>query len=69
MAARVRCMRGANQILPSSMAAFAGWISISVSQPETTPVATGRIAHAIGSCVLAKAATCRVMAASSANGP
>ena len=30
---------------------------MSVSQPETAPVATGRTAQAIGSCVLANAAT------------
>ena len=42
---------------PISMAANLGWMSMSVSQPVTVPVLTGRTAQAIGSCVLAKSAT------------
>jgi len=57
VAARVRCITGANQMLPSSMAAFRGWMSISVNQPDTMPVAMGRTAQAIGSWVVEKSAT------------
>ncbi len=62
-------MRGANQILPSSIDACFGWMSISVSQPLATPVLTGRTAQAIGSWPLAKSATNASSAASVANGP
>ena len=62
-------MAGPNQMLPNSIAAFFGWISISDSQPVTTPVLVGRVAQTIGSCVLENSATKRSSAAISANGP
>ena len=69
VAARVRCRRGANQMLPSSMAAWRGCMSMSVIQPETTPVATGRTAQAIGSWLAASSATWAAKASSVGNGP
>ena len=56
-------------MLPSSMAAFFGWMSISASHPDTTPVATGRTAQTIGSWVAAKSATKRAIASDDGNGP
>ncbi len=44
-------------------------MSISASQPETTPVATGRTAQTMGSCAAALTATWACKAARSANGP
>ena len=56
-------------MLPSSIAAFFGCMSISASQPDTTPVATGRTAQNMGSCWAASSATCLAIAAAEAKGP
>ena len=69
VAARLRCMRGPNQILPISMAAFFGCISISVIQPSAAPETCGRTAQASGSCWAAKSATKAASAGSAAKGP
>ena len=42
---------------------------MSVSQPETAPVATGRTAQAMGSCVLANVATKAAIASLEGKGP
>ena len=65
----MRCRGGLNQMLPSSMAACLGCMSISVSQPDTLPVATGRTAQYIGSCRLALSATNAANASRAGNGP
>ena len=56
-------------MLPISIAALAGWMSISVSQPSAVPVRCGRTAQAIGSWVAAKPPTKPRSAASDAKGP